>query len=103
MLRIRRGDTVQVIKGRDIDKKGRVIKIFYGRGRALVEGIHLVKKHLRRTRQDQQGGIVSIESPISLANLMFVCKHCNRSVRIGFMVNKDGTKDRFCRSCKEMV
>jgi large subunit ribosomal protein L24 len=103
MLKIRRGDTVQVIKGKDKGKKGNIIKIFHKENRALVEGINLVKKHKRKTRQDQQGGIVTIESPISLFNIMLFCKHCNRASRIGVAVNQDGTKSRFCKSCKEAV
>lgn len=103
MSKIRRQDTVQVIKGKDKGKKGNIIKIFHSQKRALVEGINLFKKHKRKTRQDQQGGIVTIESPISLFNLMFFCKHCSKPVRIGFKTDKDGTKVRFCKSCKEAV
>lgn len=103
MFKIRRGDTVQVIKGKDKGKKGNIIKIFKSENRALVEGINLVKKHKRKARQDQQGGIVNIESPLSISNLMFFCKHCNRASRIGIMLSKDGTRNRFCKACKEAV
>jgi large subunit ribosomal protein L24 len=103
MLKVRRGDTVQVIKGKDKGKKGNIIKIFRNQNRALVQGINLFKKNKRKTRQDQQGGIATIECPVSISNLMFFCKHCSRAVRIGFRVNKDGTKSRFCKSCEEAV
>jgi len=103
MERIIKNDTVQAIKGKDKGKKGRVLKIFAEERRALVEGINLVKKHKRQTRQDQQGGIVSIEAPISISNLMLVCKHCNRPARIGFTILKDGTKSKFCKACKEAL
>jgi len=103
MYKIKKDDTVEVIKGRDRGKKGKVLKIFTDTNRAIVEGINLVKKHKRKTREDQQGGIVSIEAKISIPNLMVFCKHCNRPVKIGFMLLKDGTKNRFCRSCKEVI
>lgn len=104
MLKIRKGDTVQIIKGRDRGKKGKVLEVFCGKSpRALIEGVNLVKKHKRRTREDQKGGVISIESPISIANIMYLCKHCNHPVRLGFSVLKDGTKSRVCRSCKEAV
>ncbi|MDD5155610.1 MAG: 50S ribosomal protein L24 [Candidatus Omnitrophica bacterium] len=103
MLKIRRGDTVQVIKGKDKGKKGNIIKIFQKEGRALVQGINLFKKHKRKTRQDQQGGIVTIESPVSICNLMFFCKHCSKASRIGFRMDKDKTKSRFCKACQETV
>lgn len=103
MHKIRKGDIVQVIKGRDRGKKGKVLNILpYGK-RALVEGINLVKKHKRQTRQDQQGGIVSIVSPISVSNLMSFCKHCNQPVRIGFKLLEDGTKSRVCKGCKQEI
>ncbi|MBU3958413.1 MAG: 50S ribosomal protein L24 [Candidatus Omnitrophica bacterium] len=103
MLKIRQGDTVEVIKGNDRGKKGKVLKILPRERRAIVEGINLVKKHKRRTQQDQQGGIISIETPINLSNLMLFCKNCSSPKRIGFMFLKDGTKSRFCKKCKEAI
>ena len=103
MFKIRKGDTVSVLKGRDRGKRGRVVAILTARGAALVEGVNMVKKHRRKTRQDQQGGIVNIESPISLSNVLLLCKHCNTGVRIGFQVLPDGTKNRICRECKEVL
>ena len=103
MLKIRKDDIVQAIKGKDKGKKGKVLQVFLSNRRALVEGLNLVKKHKRQTRQDQQGGIVSIESPISIANLSFFCKQCNQPVRIGFKVSGDGKKSRFCKNCKEVI
>jgi len=103
MFRIKKNDIVQAVKGKDKGKKGRVLEIFSDRNRALVEGIQMVKKHKRKTQQDQQGGIVSIESSIALSNLMLICKQCNRPVRVGFAISKDGTKTRICRACKEQL
>jgi len=103
MLKVKKGDTVVAIKGRDKGKKGKVLTIFLGKGKALVEGVNLAKKHRRQTRQDQQGGIVSIETPVPLGNLMVFCKGCNRPARIGFIVNKDGTKSRVCKKCKGVL
>jgi len=103
MQKIRKGDIIQAVTGKDKGKKGKVIQVFPDAKRALVEGINLAKKHKRQTRQDQQGGIVSIEMPISLANIMLVCKHCDRPTRVGFSILKDGTKTRICKSCKEAI
>ncbi|MBL7151074.1 MAG: 50S ribosomal protein L24 [Candidatus Omnitrophica bacterium] len=103
MFKIKKGDTVQIIAGKDRGKKGKVLELLPEGRRALVEGLNLVKKHKRQTRQDQQGGIVSIEAPLSISNLMVFCKQCNRPVRVGFTVLKDGSKSRFCKSCKEGI
>ncbi len=102
MYKIKKGDTVQVIKGKDAGKKGKVLRILHAQNRALVEGVNQVKKHRRKTREDQQGGIVSVETPLAIANLMLVCKSCSRPVRVGFkLAEGSAEKLRFCKSCKE--
>lgn len=103
MIKIKRGDLVQVIKGRDRGKKAKILRFFPQQQKAIVEGINLVKKHKRRTREDDKGGIVSLEAPISISNLMLFCKSCNRPTRIGFTLLTDGTKSRVCRKCKEVI
>ncbi|MDD5347145.1 MAG: 50S ribosomal protein L24 [Candidatus Omnitrophica bacterium] len=103
MLKVKKGDTVVVIKGKDRGKKGKVINVFGEERRALVEAVNMVKKHRRQARQDQQGGITSVEAPIRIANLMVLCKGCNRPARIGFIVGKDGLKQRFCKKCKGVL
>jgi large subunit ribosomal protein L24 len=103
MLRIRKDDNVEVITGKDKGKKGKVIAVFPKQVKALVEGINFVKKHMRKTQQDQKGGIVQKEVPIHLSNLMLVCKRCNKSVKFGASLLKDGSKMRVCKSCGEVI
>lgn len=103
MHKIKKGDIVQVTKGKDAGKKGKVLEFNCTTARALVEGINMVKKAKRKTQQDQQGGITSIEAPISIANIMPVCNKCDKPVRVGFSQLKDGTKARICKSCKEAM
>lgn len=103
MYKLKKGDTVEVLKGKDRGKKGKVIKIFAESNKALVEAINMVKKHRRQTRQDQQGGIVQIEAPIALSNLMVICKSCNKAARIGFVITKDGQKQRVCKKCQGVL
>ncbi|MFH0762465.1 MAG: 50S ribosomal protein L24 [Candidatus Omnitrophota bacterium] len=102
-MKIKKGDTVLIAAGKDKGKKGKILAILQKERRVLVEGLNLVKKHRRQTRQDQQGGIVSIEAPIQASNLMFFCRHCNHPARVGFTVLKDGSKSRFCKHCKENI
>jgi len=103
MQKIKKGDIIQAIKGKDKGKKGKVLSVSLETGRALVEGLNLAKKHKRQSSQDQKGGIISIEMPISVSNIALVCKSCNRAVKVGFTISKDGTKSRICRSCKEVI
>ena len=103
MLKIKKGDTIQVAKGKDRGKTGKVLAVNLSTGRALIEGINLAKKHKRQTRQDEKGGIVSIEMPISISNIALVCKSCKRKTRVGFSNLKDGSKTRICKACKEAL
>ncbi len=103
MQKIKKNDIVQIIAGKDKGKKGKVLNVILSTKRVLVEGLNLAKKHKRQSRQDQKGGIVSIEMPVSISNLMIVCKSCSKPSRVGIMAQKDGTKSRFCKACKEVI
>jgi large subunit ribosomal protein L24 len=101
MNKIKKNDIVYVLAGKDRGKTGKVFHVFPNKDRALVEGVNYVKKHMRKTKQDQQGGIVQKESAIHLSNLAVFCKTCKRPARIGINVLADGTKSRYCKRCKE--
>jgi large subunit ribosomal protein L24 len=103
MQKIKKNDIVQITKGKDKGKQGKVISIIDNGSRAIVEGLNLYKKHKRQSRQDQKGGIISIEMPVALANLMLFCKRCSKPVRVGALTQKDGTKTRACKICKEAL
>jgi large subunit ribosomal protein L24 len=103
VARLKRNDTVLVITGRDQGKKGKILRLFPRRNRALVEGVHLVKKHLRPTRDNPQGGIATVEGTISVSNLMLICPRCSKKTRVGFTILTDGTKRRMCKKCNEII
>jgi len=101
--KIKKHDTVFVLTGRDKGKTGKVFRVYPARERALVEGINYVKKHMRKSQDNPQGGIVQKESSIHLSNLALFCKTCNKSARAGFSILADGTKSRYCKRCKEVI
>ena len=103
MARIKKNDTVKLLAGKDKGKSGKVIFVYPKIDRALVQGLNLVKKHARRTKEDQQGGIIQKESPVNLSNLMVVCQKCAKPAKVSFNTLSDGTKVRICRKCKELV
>ena len=103
MIKIKKNDVVHVLTGRDRGKAGKVFRVIEKKGTALVEGINYVKKHARKTKQDQQGGIVQKEAPIKLSNIALYCKSCKKPSRVGFSVLADGSKSRFCKKCKEVI
>jgi large subunit ribosomal protein L24 len=102
MSNIKKGDRVIVTTGRDKGKKGEVLKLFPKDDRALVTGVHVVKRHQRQT-QTQQGGIVTKESPIHLSNLAHVDPKSGKPTRIGFKVLNDGRKVRFAKKSGEVI
>ncbi len=103
MSKVKKNDTVKILTGRDRGKTGKIITVFPKTNRALVQGLNMVKKHARKTREDQQGGIIQKESPVAMSNLMVMCQKCGKPTRIGFSVLSDGTKTRICKKCKELI
>lgn len=103
MARIKKGDTVSVLAGKDRGKTGKVLKVFPATNRAIVEKVNVIKKGVRRRREDQQGGLIEMEGSIQMSNLAILCKGCSKPVRIGFTKLADGTKSRICRKCHEMI
>ncbi len=100
-INLRKDDTVEVIAGRDRGKRGRILSVDRRRGRVLVEGIMLVKRHTRRNPARQiKGGIAERESPIAVSNVMLVCPSCGPT-RIGHKVETVGGKARRTRICRK--
>ncbi len=103
MAKIKKNDTVKISTGKDKGKTGKVITVWPKANRALVQGLNMVKKHTRPTREDQKGGVIQKESPIQISNLMVVCQKCSKPARVGFSILSDGTKTRICKKCKEII
>ena len=102
-MKIRKGDTVLVIAGKDRGKKGKVRFAYPKDERLLVEGINIRKRHTRARGTARQAGIIELETPIHVSNVMLVCSKCNHPTRIGFRFLGDGRKVRLCRSCSEVI
>ena len=98
-MHIKTNDTVEVITGDDKGQRGKVLSIDRGEGRLVVEGVNRVYKHVRRSQKNPQGGRLSKEMPIQISNVLLVCNRCNRGVRTGARLAKDGSKERYCKKC----
>lgn len=98
-MHIRVNDTVEVIRGDDRGKRGRVLRIDRKAGRVVVEGLNRVFKHVRRSQKNPQGGRLSKEAPIDVSNVMLVCSACNAATRTGARFLPDGAKERYCKKC----
>ncbi|MGE5372726.1 MAG: 50S ribosomal protein L24 [Solirubrobacterales bacterium] len=102
-VHVKKGDTVLVITGKDVGKKGKVLKVIPEKMRVVIEGINRVKKHQRPTRALPQGGILRIEAPVHASNVMLVCNKCNRPTRLGHKILSNGDKARVCKKCGEIL
>jgi len=98
-MHIRANDTVEVISGDDKGLRGKVLRLDRGARRILVEGVNRVKKHVRKSQKNPQGGVLSKEAAIALSNVMLVCQACNTATRTGARFGPDGVKERFCKQC----
>ena len=97
-MRIKKGDTVQVMSGNDKGKKGEVLEIIPKTEKLIVKGVNVRKKHVKPRKQGEEGGIIPVECSIHSSKVNVVCPKCGKATRIGYEVNGD-TKVRVCKKC----
>ena len=102
-MQFRREDTVQVIAGKDKGKRGKVQHVFPRNDKVVVEGVNVIKRHVRARPNVRQAGIVQQEAPFHVSNIKLVCSHCNRATRVGHKFLDDNKKVRVCVSCREVI
>ncbi len=102
-MRIKKGDTVKVIRGKNAGKESTVQEVFPKEGRVLVEGVNVYKKHQKPRGEKIPGGIIEITKPLRVENLKLVCPKCKQAVRVGYRIEKDQKKYRFCKKCQELI
>lgn len=100
---IRKGDTVMVRSGEDAGKRGKVIKVFRDKNKVLVQGVHYVWKHMRRSPDYPHGARIEKELPVPVSRVMLVCTNCDKPTRIAMTVTGDGIKTRMCKKCKQPI
>tara|TARA_B100000315_G_C14054564_1_gene353417 strand:- start:59 stop:364 length:306 start_codon:yes stop_codon:yes gene_type:complete len=100
-MKIKKGDTVQIISGNEAGKSGRVIKVFPLKDKIVVEGLNMVKKHARPTQDNPQGGIIEKEAAIHISNVMFISG--GRPSRIGYKTLDDGRKVKYAKITGEVI
>ena len=103
MAKIKVGDEVIVLSGKDKGKRGKVIERIPAEGKVVVEGVNIVSRHIRPTRRGQESGIVKKEAPLFRSKVMLICPRCGKKARVGMRILKTGEKLRYCKKCKEVV
>jgi len=103
MSKIRKNDQIVVMAGKDRGKKSRVMRVYPETNQALVEKINYQTVYLHKSQTNPQGGVAKVEGRISVSNLKIVCPRCSKPTRVGFTILADGTKQRICKRCHEIL
>ncbi len=100
---IKKDDLVITLTGKDKGKTGKVLKVLRDKNKVVVEKINIVKRNLKPTQTNPQGGIIEKEMPIDISNVLLYCKKCEKGVRIGKKEQPDGSKSRVCKKCGQIL
>jgi large subunit ribosomal protein L24 len=103
MLKIKKNDKVEIIKGKDKGKTGKVLRIESVKNRLYIEGTNIINKHVRQKDQSKPGGIIKKEGPIRISNVKLICPSCGKPVRVGIEIRDSGEKVRICKNCKQQI
>ena len=98
-MKLKKGDRVRVISGKDVGKEGEITRVFPEAERVIVDGVNVAKRHQRATGQTMQGGIIDKDMPLHISNVAIVCSGCDSPTRVGYRFEADGTKVWVCRKC----
>ena len=101
-MKIKKGDKVKIILGKDRGREGQVEKVFPKSGKVLVAGLNLYKKHVRPKKEGEKGGVVEISRPLAVSKVALICPKCGQPTRVGYQLSGK-EKIRICRKCKEII
>ncbi len=101
-MKIKKGDTVVVIAGKDRGKTGKVMKALPKEMKLLVEGINVRKKHMRARKQGEKGQVITMSFPMDISNAKLLCARCGKATRVGYSI-ENGNKTRICKKCKQAI
>ena len=97
-MRIRKGDRVRVLQGKDRGKEGNVTRVLPREDKVIIDGVNVAKKHQKPTRSTMQGGIIDKDMPLPASNVAVLCSK-DGPTRVGYVIDKDGAKRRVCKKC----
>ena len=101
-MKIRKGDTVQVLSGNDKGKTGEVLEVMPKQEKIVVKGVNIRKKHVKPRKQGEEGGIIPVECAINSSKVNIVCPKCGKATRVGYKV-ENGKKVRICKKCGAII
>jgi len=102
-MKIKKGDKVKIIAGKDKGKEGKILQVLFEKNRVIVEGLNLLIKHVKPKRAGEKGQRIQIPAPLNISNVMLICPKCNKPTKIGHKILEDKKKVRVCKKCKEIM
>jgi large subunit ribosomal protein L24 len=101
-MKIKKGDNVKVVIGKDKGKTGKVEKVFSKENKVVVSGVNLYKRHMKARSQNQPSEIITLVKPLPVSNIMLICPKCHKETRVGYRIEK-GVKSRTCAKCESKI
>ncbi len=101
-MKVKKGDTVLIISGKDRGKTGKILRAFPKEGSILVEGVNFRQKHVKPKKQGEKGQVVKVPAPLDVSDVKLVCPKCGKAVKVGYKISGD-KKYRICKKCKSEV
>jgi large subunit ribosomal protein L24 len=98
-MKIRKGDQIQIISGKDRGKRGKVVRTIPAAEKIVIEGLNLVKRHKRPKKGGEKGQRIEVPAPVEISNVLIVCPNCGKPARVGYKISKE-TKTRICKKCQ---
>jgi large subunit ribosomal protein L24 len=105
-MKLKNKDSVLITAGKDKGRKGKIIKIFSKENKVAIEGLNIVKKHVKPRKQGEKGQVIQVPRPIQISNVKLICPKCKKATRIGYKVEKkEGklSKKRVCKKCNSTI
>ncbi|HUW71580.1 MAG TPA: 50S ribosomal protein L24 [Candidatus Humimicrobiaceae bacterium] len=102
-MKIKKGDTVLIISGKDRGKKGKVLEIILKEGKVSIEGVNLIKKHQKPKKSGEKGQIIQLPKPVDISNVKLICPKCGKATRTGHKFAEDKKKYRICKKCGQEI
>ncbi len=101
-MKLIKGDSVKIVRGKDLGKTGKVVRVIAKESKVLVEGINQYKRHVKARSQNQKSEIITITKPLHIGSVMLLCPKCNLPTRVGYKTEKE-RKSRICKKCEQII
>lgn len=101
-MKVKKGDKVKIMAGKDKGRDGTVDRVYKKQNKVLIPGVNVYKRHVKKSQDNKEGGIIDIPRPLDVAKVMLICPKCKKLARVGYKIEK-GKRFRICKKCKSKI